>query len=333
MAAMRGVNLGGWLVLEKWMTPGLFAGVDAIDEYTFMQMPHAERKIRNHHKTFITESDFKWLSEHDIDAVRIPVGYWIIRGDGPYIPAIDRLDWAFRMAKKYKLQVLLCLHGAPGSQNGHDHSGRVGKAMWYKERAYRERTVDVLMQLATRYQDHPQLWGIELLNEPRIGLFQFTLRRFYREAYSHLSRILPRHVRIVFHDAFTARLMNAAIWDEERQAIAMDIHWYHFLFWAHKWAPLSLYWRLVQWHGRLISSLQRWQEIVVGEWSGVISHERLQHYPQAEHDAIQYDHIARQLTAYGNADAWFYWTYKTEAGGIWNYRWLAEHTALFHDKK
>ena len=29
---LRGVNLGGWLVLEKWMTPSLFAGVQAEDE-------------------------------------------------------------------------------------------------------------------------------------------------------------------------------------------------------------------------------------------------------------------------------------------------------------
>ena len=45
MTAMRGVNLGGWLVLEKWMTPGLFAGINAVDEYTFMQTPGAAKKI------------------------------------------------------------------------------------------------------------------------------------------------------------------------------------------------------------------------------------------------------------------------------------------------
>ena len=28
----KGVNLGNWLVLEKWMSPGLFAGTEAEDE-------------------------------------------------------------------------------------------------------------------------------------------------------------------------------------------------------------------------------------------------------------------------------------------------------------
>ena len=31
---LRGVNLGGWLVLEKWMTASLFDGLEATDETT-----------------------------------------------------------------------------------------------------------------------------------------------------------------------------------------------------------------------------------------------------------------------------------------------------------
>ena len=63
---LRGVNLGGRLLLEKWMTPSLFAGTEAIDEYTFMQTPGAAKKIDEYRRTFITESDFKWLAEHGV---------------------------------------------------------------------------------------------------------------------------------------------------------------------------------------------------------------------------------------------------------------------------
>ena len=72
--ALHGVNLGGWLVLERWMTPSLFADTDARDEYTFMQTPGAREKLREHQKNFIRESDFKWLRDNGIEAVRIPVG-------------------------------------------------------------------------------------------------------------------------------------------------------------------------------------------------------------------------------------------------------------------
>lgn len=30
---IKGVNLGNWLVLEKWMSPALFEGTTAEDEY------------------------------------------------------------------------------------------------------------------------------------------------------------------------------------------------------------------------------------------------------------------------------------------------------------
>jgi glucan 1,3-beta-glucosidase len=259
---MRGVNLGGWLVLEKWMTPTLFKGADAVDEYTFMQTKGAREKLRDHQKNFIREADFKWLHDNGVQAVRIPVGYWILEGDKPYVSAIGRLDWAFAMAEKYDIEVLICLHGAVGSQNGHDHSGKVGRAEWYANAQYRNQTITTLEALASRYRDSAKFWGIELLNEPKPGLFQLKLRAFYRNAYQALARILRPSTRIVFHDAFTPRLMNAAITGSARTM--MDIHWYHFTFLLHRWAPLWLYWWLITWHGNLVANLRHWQCIAIG---------------------------------------------------------------------
>ena len=34
---LRGVNLGNWLLLEKWMSPRVFAGTGARDEYTLCE--------------------------------------------------------------------------------------------------------------------------------------------------------------------------------------------------------------------------------------------------------------------------------------------------------
>ena len=324
MKTLRGVNLGGWLVLERWMTPGLFAGTDAIEEYTFMQTPGAREKIRDHQKNFIREEDFRWLKEHGVDAVRIPVGYWIFEGDAPYVSAIGRLDWAFRMAEKYDLQVLVCLHGAPGSQNGRDHSGRIGRAAWYDDARYRDETRAVLVRLAQRYRDHPQLWGIELLNEPRTKLWQGMLRKFYRDSARELRTILRDSTRIVFHDAFTPRLMRSALRHE-----TLDIHWYHFAFWAHAWAPLRMYWRLVASHGRLLRRIARRQGVVVGEWSGSFAQALFDRYPVSEHPRLVREHIEHQLHAYEYADAWFYWTYKTEARGVWHFRSLVEDGDIY----
>lgn len=63
---VRGVNLGGWLVLEPWITPSLFDNTGdsrVIDEWTFGQFaPNALSVLQDHWNTWITESDFEAIA-------------------------------------------------------------------------------------------------------------------------------------------------------------------------------------------------------------------------------------------------------------------------------
>ena len=43
MEKIRGVNLGNWLVLEKWISEDLFSGTDAEDE-TYLCVQLGDRK-------------------------------------------------------------------------------------------------------------------------------------------------------------------------------------------------------------------------------------------------------------------------------------------------
>lgn len=316
----RGVNLGGWLILEKWMTPTLFKGTDAVDEYTFMQTPGAAEKINQHRKTFITEADFQWLATHGVNAVRIPIGYWIFDGDAPYTSAIEYLDWAVEMANKYNLRVLLDLHGARGSQNGRDHSGRIGKSDWFKRADYREQTIVALERLAERYRDSEAIWGIELLNEPKFGVFHFTLRRFYRQAYRRLTRVARPGTKIIFSDAFTPFLMSGALEEHPDYPVVMDVHWYQFASIWRKWHKLHRYFAKLRRRQGVIAWLQRAQPIIVGEWSVVLSGDILDGRAKSEEQVAFMTHGRLQLEAYQHAAGWFYWTYKTESRGIWHFR-------------
>ncbi|HEY8159846.1 MAG TPA: hypothetical protein VIF10_14190 [Methylobacter sp.] len=53
---MRSVNLGGWLVLEKWMAPSVFEGLEAVDETSYCVEPgdRAEQALKKHWDGFIT---------------------------------------------------------------------------------------------------------------------------------------------------------------------------------------------------------------------------------------------------------------------------------------
>lgn len=315
---LRGVNLGGWLILERWMTPALFAGTDARDEYEFMQTPGAREKIARWRETFITDDDFAWLAAHGIDAVRIPVGYWVLAGDPPYADARGTLDWAFSAAHRHGLKVLLDLHGLPGSQNGNDHSGRVGRAGWQGSPANRDWSLAVLRDLAARYRDQPSLWGVQVINEPNAAALQLFLRGYYRRAYRLLAHALPDRVMIVYSDAWSPRLLAFAL--PFRRRAVMDVHLYHMTTLGATSHDLAWFYRKLRRRVRMLRRIARRRSVIIGEWSGVVSHETYARYPELDQNAVFEEFTALQQELYGGFTGWFYWSYKTEGPGQWSYR-------------
>jgi aryl-phospho-beta-D-glucosidase BglC (GH1 family) len=54
---IRGVNIGGWLVVETWMNWELVSGTNAKDQWTFDQTAGAAAKLQNHWASWFTEKD------------------------------------------------------------------------------------------------------------------------------------------------------------------------------------------------------------------------------------------------------------------------------------
>ena len=98
--AMIGTNIGGWMVLEPWITPSLFyrflgkthsEGV-AIDSYTMCETLGADegnKLMRAHWDAWVTEDHIKGLAERDVEIVRLPIGDWILQPYGPYAGCYD----------------------------------------------------------------------------------------------------------------------------------------------------------------------------------------------------------------------------------------------------
>jgi glucan 1,3-beta-glucosidase len=116
---VRGVNLGGWFVLEPWITPSLFekGGDGAVDEWTLSQAlgsDAAQSLLSQHWNSFITADDFHQMAAAGLNHVRIPVGYWAVvpqPGD-PYVQGqLDVLDQAINWARDACLKVIVDLHG------------------------------------------------------------------------------------------------------------------------------------------------------------------------------------------------------------------------------
>lgn len=67
---LRGVNIGGWLVLEKWMNGDVFsgAGAGAADQWTFDSTDGATQALERHWSTWFTEADVQSLKSYGINA-------------------------------------------------------------------------------------------------------------------------------------------------------------------------------------------------------------------------------------------------------------------------
>ena len=151
------------------MSPALFYGTDAQDEY---DLPRAlpkevyEARIRIHRSEYISEGDFIRIRSMGLNTVRIPVPFFVFGDVEPYIGCIEELDKAFAWAARYGLQILIDLHTVPGGQNGFDNGGISGVCKWAQSPEKVEFTLGVLERLAERYGNHPNLFGIQPVNEP-----------------------------------------------------------------------------------------------------------------------------------------------------------------------
>lgn len=318
-----GINLGGWLILEKWQTPSVFKGTSASDEWELSRTDEGKRRIRQHRKTFITEDDFKWLAAHKVNFVRLPVPYWALVKTDEYVFAGKELEWAMKMAKKYGIKVLLDLHALPGGQNIGDHSGKQGQMDWFDDATYQTQTIAILKNMAQKYRDSPALWGIEIMNEPEVKGHMWQLIRFYRLAYRELRSVLKPGKYTVFHDGFQPLLFTGALWRRRGYPVAIDVHWYAFTYRSR--ASLTEYKRFSQALRRsLLAILRLWQPVIVGEWSSVLPQRYFDQAPQARHKALLVENITEQRRTYNRALGHTYWNYKAEGDGMWNFRSLVE---------
>jgi glucan 1,3-beta-glucosidase len=348
---LRGVNLGGWLVLEKWMTPSVFEGLNATDETTYCVElgGAAETRLKHHWQTFITRDDFAWLASIGINAVRIPIGHWIFGANYPYHRTygeyqhpfaeggIDILDQAFVWAEELGLAIILDLHAAPGCQNGFDNGGIKDVCEWHTDESYIDHSLWVLEQLAERYHGRPALHGIEVLNEPRWDVDTDLLKKYNIDGYHRIRKYCqPEEVAVVFHDGFRSYreylgFMKAPEFDN----VVFDIHRYQCF--AREDIDADIYQHvtktvveLKQEADEIIQDMEQWT--YVGEWSlgldlhvvslwaeGPYNH-ALEHMDKFQMDVAYRAYASAQLATYEKYLGWFFWSYKTETTQAWCFR-------------
>lgn len=251
---IKGVNFGNWLVLEKWMSPGLFAGTTAEDEYYLPRQlsPEVyEARIKMHRSEYITERDFATVKRIGLNTIRIPIPYFIFGDRPPFIGCIEELDKAFNWAEKYGLKILIDLHTAPLSQNGFDNGGICGVCKWSQTPEEVVFVLDLLEKLAKRYGHREGLFGIQPINEPvseelwevmgiqqryvpvepelaagsKGNSFDFLIQ-FYNDAYDRIRPNIADDKYVVFHDGFMLKVWKDFITQPRFRNVMLDTHQY-----------------------------------------------------------------------------------------------------------
>jgi len=233
---LRGVNLGGWLVEEMWMTPWQEEpphGTDLpkIEDHVSLWGVVEKRfgadamyKIRDTWRdNWITESDFSRIRAAGFNHVRVPFLYSLL--DEPN--GLKRLHWAVDTAAKYGLYSILDLHGAPGCQNESDHSGQVRKNRLWFDVENITKFEDVWMTLGREFGSDPNVAMFDLMNEPMGAPNPAMLAIVYDRVYRAVRKTAPDKL-LVIEDGYkgfdTTIHPNVAGWTN----VVYSLHFYNF---------------------------------------------------------------------------------------------------------
>ncbi|KAJ2237125.1 hypothetical protein IWW45_001243 [Coemansia sp. RSA 485] len=372
LETIRGVNIGGVFLIEPFIKPSLFDQFLSmsepdrpVDEWTFTSVlgkEEARRQLEEHWDTFITKEHLETLAEDGINWIRIPIGYWAfnLTKDEPFvdgqIPYVERiLEWS----RDVGLKVELDLHGAPGSQNGYDNSGRRGTPEWLLSRVNVDRTLDALTkmtQLAVDWDD--VVYGIQILNEPSRWKWAVSdILEFYNEAYDLVHNMAP-DTYFMIHDTFLSPNDWPSLVSSNWTNALMDTHIYQMFDDYMVTLNETTHIEMVKTMAENITKFDRSQfGVVVGEfsaathdctkyingfgrgsrWDGSIEGIDRPHCPFESCSCTgdyggNYtefsDHYKRFLKRYVDAQlqiydqeiaGWFYWNFRTESAPEWDY--------------
>ncbi|MCK5580729.1 MAG: glycoside hydrolase family 5 protein [Candidatus Omnitrophica bacterium] len=322
---LKGLNLGGWLMMEGYFMHSLNIAEqvfkkDFTGKLGPQELKKFEKAFRDH---FIQESDFAKISKMGCNCLRVPFNYRLIEKKAyQYDKAgVRYLDEVVRWARKYKLWIILDLHAAPGAQNHDWHSDSLGQAELWNKKSFQRRTLSLWEFLADRYKDEKAIAGYDVINEAVVGDVK-KLNQFYARVIKSIRKVDKNHILFIEGNNWATDI--ACLDDFDDDNLALSIHFYQPLDFTFNFVPQLSYplkgfhkatiRKMVQGYARLAK--KRARPVLVGEF-GVNARAGL--YGE---DLWLKDTLACFEEA---GFHWTYWTYKAVKNsvfpdGVFSYR-------------
>ena len=335
---LKGINAGQILLQEGWMSPFALEpsknpdGSFVTDADGNLQYPEfteeefraglqanpnladydLEELLQHYYSCFFTEEDFRIIREElGFNTIRLPFYYLNILNEDLSLKeeaeAFAYLDWFISNAAAQDLYVILDLHGAPGSQNGYEHSGAADqKAKLWESQDYRTATIRLWEAIARHYTlTRPDLGAqiatYDLMNEPTYQSRGVTTKEcwdFFDELYDAIRAQGDIHVITMEGCWDFGSLPDPADYGWEN--IQYEYHWYN--WWSDK-LPYTLFHAYQD-----LSNIGRNYDVpvLIGEFTVFENRENW----------------AKELALFdGRGYNWTIWNYKTTVTGWWTSSW------------
>ncbi len=325
---LRGVNLTGWLALESWVTPDLFAGSGAIDESVLAKSLGHDRYadlVRRHRDEFVTQDDFTRIAARGFNAVRIVVPWYVYGEDGPdpgpYVGCIDQVDRALECAEEIGLKVIFVLGIRPGWAQA---DGSYDKSL-SDVRLARSSYLDVVAALAKRYASRMGFFGFEVADAARPQVRQgidkgfaltegtpiHMLRNYYREAYDIIRAAAGPDPVVILPDGGMHNIWDRFMSQRRYQNVWLDCQFDDPSAEGVDGAGPAGIRRLVESEKRHLAEASRsGLPVMVGKWSSALPISESSITPEGR-VALERIYASEQIAAYGSCPAWFFQTWKT----------------------
>ncbi|MHB8635681.1 MAG: glycoside hydrolase family 5 protein [Fimbriimonadaceae bacterium] len=233
---LRGVNLGGWLVEETWMTPwvedpppdsDLKPVKDHVSLWATLQARlgrPAMLRVRDAWRdNWVTARDLRIIKSAGFNHVRLPFLDSILAEPG----GLKRLHAAVALIESTGLYVVLDMHGLPGGQSMEHHTGRENQNKLWSDVENISQAERDWARLGAEFGADPGVAAFDLMNEPMGAPNATSVFMVYDRLIRAVRRTAPHKVLLI-EDGYkgfeNSPLPKLAQWSD----VAYSLHFYDF---------------------------------------------------------------------------------------------------------
>lgn len=206
---LKGVGLGNWLLPEGYMWKFGASGdrPRKIEKVVtdLIGNKKAEQFWKTYRENYITEADIKRIAQLGFNSVRpaLNAKLFLSEGENPvYLQeGFQLIDSLVSWCRKYKLYVIIDMHGAPGGQTGANiDDSPADRPELFIDQKYQDRLVNLWVKIVQRYKEEPTVAAYDLLNEPLpVGTgsaekYKQQLVPLYKRITSEIRKVDQKHM-------------------------------------------------------------------------------------------------------------------------------------------